>query len=134
MYGYRTILFLEGSAYGYELGNFSLTFSQPVDRRGKAQNEMCAGVMEMMYENLPSNELSKWMVNTYNYRNGSVKIYGEDESLIQEISFKKATCIGMNIRYMESGSGYCMTQLQVQAYSITIGGFMVENNWKNITV
>lgn len=132
MYGYRTILFLDGSPYAYELGNFSISFSQPVDRKGKAQNEMKAGVMEMMYESLPSIELTKWMINPRNYRNGRVKIYGEDESVVQEIVFEKATCIGMNVRYMESGSGYCMSLLQVQALSITIDNLLVENNWKNV--
>lgn len=132
MYGYMTVLHLDGSSKAYELGNFSITFSQPIDFRGKAQDEMQAGVMEMMYENLPSNEMSKWMVNSRNFRDGSVKIYGENGSVVQEVVFKKATCIGMNVNFMQSGTGYCMTQLQIQAYSISIDNFVVENNWKNI--
>ncbi len=132
MYGYTTVLCLDGSPNAYELGNFSFTLSQPVDVRGKAQGEVRAGVLDMMFENLPSNEMSKWMLNTRNFRNGSVKIYGENGSVMQEVAFKKATCIGMDIRYMESGSGYCMTHLIVQAYSLTVDGVIVENNWKNI--
>ena len=84
MYGYMTVLHLDGSSKAYELGNFSITFSQPIDFRGKAQDEMQAGVMEMMYENLPSNEMSKWMVNSRNFRDGSVKIYGENVSIWQD--------------------------------------------------
>ncbi|MBP5424125.1 MAG: type VI secretion system needle protein Hcp [Paludibacteraceae bacterium] len=132
MFGYKTILQLDGSDKGYELTNFSFTFSQPIDREGKAQSEVKAGVLEMLYENLPSGEMSKWMLNARNFRNGSVQIYGENESLLQEVCFAKATCIGMDIRYMESGTGYCMTHLVVQAYSISVEDVLVENNWKNI--
>ncbi len=132
MYGYKTVLQIGGSAKAYELGNFSFSFSQPVDRRGKAQNEVQAGVLEMMFENLPSSEMSKWMLNSRCFKDGSVKIYGENGSMIQEVVFKKATCIGMNVRYVESGTGYCMTHLVVQAYSISVDSILVENNWKNI--
>ena len=52
--------------------------------------------------------------------------------MIQEVVFKKATCIGMDVRYVESGTGYCMTHLVVQAYSISVDSILVENNWKNI--
>lgn len=131
-YGYTTGLFLNGSKDGYELKNFSFTLSQPVDGRGKAQGEVVAGVLDMVYENLPSNEMSKWMLNPRNFRDGSIKIYGENKSLVQEVSFKKATCIAMDVRYMESGSGYCVTHLIVQAYSINIDSVLVENSWKNI--
>jgi hypothetical protein len=132
MFGYKTVLQIDGSASGYELGNFSFSFSQPVDRRGKAHNEVQAGVLEMTFENLPTSEMSKWMLNPRNFRDGSVKIYGENGSMIQEVTFKKATCIGMDVRYMESGTGYCMTHLVVQAYSVSVESVLVENNWKNI--
>lgn len=132
MFGYKTVLQLDGSNNGYELANFSFSFLQPIDHEGKAQSEVKAGVLEMLYENLPSNEMSRWMLNTRNFRDGSVQIYGENESLLQEVRFKKATCIEMDIRYMESGTGYCMTHLVVQAYSISVEDVLVENNWKNI--
>ena len=101
MFGYKTILQIGGSAKAYELGNFSFSFSQPVDRRGKAQNEVQAGVLEMMFENLPTSEMSQWMLNSRSFKDGSVKIYGENGSMVQEVIFKKATCIGMNVKFME---------------------------------
>ncbi len=130
-YGNTTVLEL-GGGKSYLLESFSFTFTQPVDIKGKAQQEVIAGAMEMTYDNLPSSEISKWMLNTRNYRDGHVKIYGEDGSLVQEIAFEKATCVSMDIRYIQSGSGYCMTHLIVQARSITVDHITVENTWQNI--
>lgn len=132
MFGYKTILQIDGSNEEYELSSFSYSFSQPMGYDGKAQDEVQAGAMEMAFENLPTPLMSRWMLEPRFYRNGVVKIFGNDGAIIQKIDFQQATCIRMNMNYMESGSGYCMTQLTVQAKSLTTNNYMVENNWKNV--
>ncbi len=134
MLGYKTVLKLEGSKNPYELGKFSFSFAQPVGLDCKAQGEVRAGVMQMMFENLPTTELSKWMLMPRLFNNGCVVVYGENGMSVQRVFFENAKCVGMDIRYMESGKGYCMTHLVVQCQSLSVGGVSIENSWKNVTL
>lgn len=132
MFGYKTLLRLEGAEKPYTLGSFSFNFVQNVGLDGNVQGEVRSGVMEMMFENLPTTELCRWMLMPRHYRNGCVTIYGENSQVVQTIVFMNAKCVGMDVRYMETGNGYCMTNFAVQCQTLTVEESSVDNCWNNV--
>ncbi|MDO4230154.1 MAG: type VI secretion system tube protein TssD [Capnocytophaga sp.] len=140
MYGYKTFLKIGDTQSldmmsllknGYELSNFSYALEQPTDQKGKAQGEVQGGTLQLTIDGLPSNEIIEWMLNPRRYREGAVITYGEDNASVMKIFFEKAACVVMNIKYTDDGGGFISLELTLNAQSLVIGEYTVENKWKN---
>ncbi|KGN69355.1 hypothetical protein HQ40_07075 [Porphyromonas gulae] len=117
---------------GLELEKFSYSFDQAVDIHGKVQGEVRSGTLQLTFANLPTNEVIDWMLNSRKYKDGTIVMCDMNDTPLQKISFATAACIGMDINFSEAGGTYASTRIALYARKLTIGGIIVENDWKNI--
>lgn len=127
MFGYQVILEVGGEKYDLEQADFS--FMQATDEIGKPQGEVYSGMITMTYPNLPTKQLSKWMLDARKYEDGTITTYGEDGTPMQKLEFKQATCVKMNIDYQNTGSSYCNCKFMIVANKINVKNVSVDNEW-----
>lgn len=133
MFGYKTVLQLGlMNSQNVELENFSYGFFQAIDDVGKPDGEVYAGSIQISFANLPTLEMLEWMMNSRKYKDGNIITYGEDESVLQKLTFTTGACVDMDISYSEMGTSYCLTTITVMAKKITVGETVVENGWQNV--
>ncbi|GAD08315.1 hypothetical protein HQ45_03035 [Porphyromonas crevioricanis] len=117
---------------GMELEKFSYSFDQAVDVHGKVQGEVRSGTLQLVFANLPPNEIIDWMLNPRKYKDGTIVLYDMNDTPLQKISFTTAACIGMDINYSEVGGTYTSTRIILYAKKLIINSIIIENDWKNI--
>ncbi|GAD06354.1 hypothetical protein PORCRE_2087 [Porphyromonas crevioricanis JCM 15906] len=117
---------------GMELEKFSYSFDQAVDVHGKVQGKVRSGTLQLVFANLPPNEIIDWMLNPRKYKDGTIVLYDMNDTPLQKISFTTAACIGMDINYSEVGGTYTSTRIILYAKKLIINSIIIENDWKNI--
>lgn len=142
MFGYKSVLQLvgggqptsslaSGGSAEFELSDFSYEITQATDGVGKPQSEVQVGRMNLTFPNLPTNEMLEWMLLSRKYKNGVVVLYDIQEEPVQKITFLRAACVAMSVRYSESDENYCSTDLTIVAKGLQVGEVEMENTWKN---
>lgn len=140
MFGHRVFLRIgdlpDASIMGllkdtYELLNFDYSFAQGVDQKGKAQTAVRGGVLSLTLANLPSQELISWMLKSRERKSGSIVLCDADNAPLSKLFFKNAACVKMDVVFVQQGSSYLATQVQLQAEQLTLGSTTFTNRWVN---
>lgn len=120
-----------GKGTKFELSDFSYEIIQETDGVGKPQGEVRAGRLNLTFSNLPTTEMLEWMLHSRKYKNGEVVLYDMEDAPMQKVVFENAACVGMSVRYCETGEDYCTTNLTIVAKALQVGEVKMENDWKN---
>jgi hypothetical protein len=138
MFGYKSFLRIgvlsDTSIAGlyrnsYELEDCHFSFSQGVNNDGKAQTDVRGGTMYLTLVNFPTNEILQWMLKSEKFEDGAVVICDADNTPLEKIIFKHATCVALEINYVQAGKTYINTKLTIQAEKVNIGDFALDNRW-----
>ncbi|MBN2742511.1 MAG: type VI secretion system needle protein Hcp [Marinilabiliaceae bacterium] len=116
----------------YELLGCNYSFSQGVDFNGKAQTEVKGGAIFITYPNVPPNDIIRWMLDSRKLENGAIVICDANDMPLEKVLFESAACTGMEISYMQKGSGFTATKITLQAKKIQVGSTTLENNWVHL--
>lgn len=138
MYGYTVFLkigalnaasLVDMYKESYELAGCEYGFAQGVDIKGQVQTEVKGGTFHVTYPNLPTKDMIQWMLDARKYQNGAIVICDSEGSTLEKILFEKATCVDMELTYIQTGKSYIATKLTVQAQTLTFGSESFENQW-----
>ncbi|MCA1745217.1 MAG: type VI secretion system needle protein Hcp [Bacteroidales bacterium] len=116
----------------YELLSCNFGFAQGADRNGKAQSEVKVGSISMVYPNLPPQEITQWMLKSGKVHNGVIVICDANDVPIEKVSFEDAVCTNMKIGYLQKGSGYITTSIQLEVRKLSVGSVSLEKKWVSI--
>ena len=117
---------------GYELMTCSHSFAQGTDQNGQAQTEVVGGIIDIVYPNIPTKELTEWMKVSSRYFSGAIVICDADGIPIEKVHFEDAACVGMEINFTETGSTYATTSFTLSARKLAIGTADKINRWVNL--
>lgn len=138
MFGHRSFLMLGGGAAdikslmegGYEILECNFSFKQGVDMNGKATTKVHGGTLSITLPQLPSKDIIEWALQSRKYVDGCVVLTDAENIPVEKIQFQQASCIDMEINYMQTGDSYAATKLIVQAGRLVVGeGVDFENEW-----
>ncbi|RCW36618.1 type VI secretion system tube protein TssD [Marinilabilia salmonicolor] len=115
--------------YSYELLSCEYGFAQGADRNGKAQSEVRGGTINMVYPNVPPQEIVDWMLKSGKVEDGAIVICDSNDVPLEKVYFEKGVCIGLNINYSQEGNSFVTTNISVQANVIKVGTSILENRW-----
>ncbi|ATR92406.1 type VI secretion system tube protein TssD [Porphyromonas gingivalis] len=114
----------------YDLIHSKIEAHQRIDNKGKAQSEPYGGIITVVLDRLPSDEIIEWGMNPRRYKSGSLVM---ELSLMgttaQKIIFSNAACTSIKVRYTRHGEAYAQTRLEIKAESIIVGDFSLDNAW-----
>jgi hypothetical protein len=114
----------------YELEDCHFSFSQGVNTDGKAQTEVRGGTIHLTLANIPTNEILQWMLKSHKFEDGAIIICDENNAPLEKIFFLNATCVSLEINYVQAGKSYVNTKLILQAEKINVGDSNLNNQWK----
>lgn len=138
MFGFKSFLSLGSDAEdfvsliqgGYELSDFSFNFTQGTDSNGNVSTAVRGGDLRLTIPFFPSDNVVEWMLNSKKYKDGVIVVVDVNNQSIQKVYFKNAACVSMNLTFIDKGSSYTSTTLQLRAESIGLNTFMdFENLW-----
>lgn len=113
----------------YELESCNFAFSQGVDVNGKPQTEVRGGTIFLTYGGLPQQDLLRWMLGSTKYEDGAIVVCDDNNEPLEKIFFEQAACVGLEIDYVQQGTGYIQTKVTLQARKIKVGETTLENRW-----
>lgn len=113
----------------YELENCSFSFSQGTDVNGKPQTEVRGGTLYLTYGGLPQNDMLRWALNSTKYEDGAIVVCNDNNEPLEKICFEQATCISLEIIYMQKGKSYIQTKITLQSRKIKVEDITLENRW-----
>ncbi|WP_010664691.1 type VI secretion system tube protein TssD [Marinilabilia salmonicolor] len=116
----------------YELLSCEYGFAQGADRNGKAQSEVRGGTINMVYPNVPPQEIVDWMLKSGKVEDGAIVICDSNDVPLEKVYFEKGVCTNMKVGYQQSGNGYVSTNIQVDVRKISVGNVSIEKRWVNI--
>jgi hypothetical protein len=111
----------------YEVKQFSMSFSQPVDGKGEPQSEIHSGTLMLALSTIPDANLLRWATNDTLRQNGSIVFKNETETPALRIEFRDGACVGLG-QNVNFGSG-CLTSFSVSSPEIIINGMSIDKNW-----
>jgi hypothetical protein len=116
----------------YELLSCEYGFAQGADPNGKAQSEVRGGTINMVYPNVPPQEVVAWMLKSGKVEDGAIVICDSNDVPLEKVYFEKGVCTSMKVEYQQSGNGYVSTTIQVDVRKISVGNISIEKRWVNI--
>lgn len=115
---------------GHEIYHCDFSFQQGVDVKGKATTRVYAGMLNIILDKLPTDELIEWGVKSRKYVDGAIVLLDNENIPIQKILFEKAACSEFEIDYTQEGDSYARTRLVLQAEKLIVGdGVNFDNEW-----
>lgn len=120
-------VWLQIDAKEYEVEQFKIGFSQPIDEKGEPQSEIKGGqLMVTLTEALPDT-FYDWAIKPRREKNGTVTFKIETGNAPLKIEFVKATCINFNRTVNSSGGLH--TNLILSPEKLMINGVEHNNFW-----
>jgi hypothetical protein len=117
----------------YILEEFDIEFRQDTDEKNHPCDEMRGGIITVTISEPPSEQLTEWMINSYEKRDGEFHFFRNDnkirESAIMYIFFRDAYCTACHKTAHPQGAGL-LTALVITPRWIRIGNEEFENKWK----
>jgi len=111
----------------YEIENFNLRISQPVDRKGQPQHELRGGQIHLTMTHMADDLLYEWAKSSTKLKNGSVLFQTDLGVTVLKIDFKNAYCINL-IREINAMTG-TSTSLIIAPEEVIINGEKHNNFW-----
>lgn len=126
------VVFLFGGKR-YILEEFDLEFNQGVDHKNKPDSDVKGGLITLTISETPGTDLTKWMMNNLERRNGEFRFFSNkekiDEGSLLDISFKDAYCISYQKVIVPKGLGVLTTMI-LSPRLLQIGEETYESCWK----
>lgn len=113
----------------YELESCSFSFSQGVDANGSPQTEVRGGTIYITYGGLPLDDMLRWMLGSTQYEDGAIVVCNDNNEPLEKVYFEQATCVGLEMEYIQKGKTYIQTKITLQARKIKVGETTLENRW-----
>lgn len=111
----------------YEIEQFKIGFSQPMDDKGEPQSETRGGqLMITLTEALPET-FYEWAIKSKREKDGAVSFKIETGSAPLKIEFFKANCINFNRSVSDNGG--LKTNLVLAPEKLMINGIEHDNFW-----
>ncbi|WP_203558304.1 type VI secretion system tube protein TssD [Bacteroides sp. 224] len=111
----------------YEIEQFKIGFSQPMDDKGEPQSETRGGqLMLTLTEALPDT-FYEWAIKSRKEKDGSINFKIETGSAPLRIDFFRANCINFNRNV--NASGGLQTNLILSPERLMINGIEYDNFW-----
>ena len=138
MYGHKVFLKIgqltDGSLMGlfkeaYELESCTYSFFQGVDHSGKPQMDVQGGAIYITYSGIPPQEILEWTLDARKYYDGTIVICDDSGQPLEKIGFEQATCVGLEIDYLQGGKGLFSTKIELRAHSLEVGTQFLTNRW-----
>ncbi|MDR2145896.1 MAG: type VI secretion system needle protein Hcp [Tannerella sp.] len=142
MFAHRSFLIFGGGTAdilslikgGYEILNFRFRFKQGVGTNGKATTKVHGGTIDILLSQLPDKEHIDWALNSRKYLDGMIVSLDADNMPIEKVFFQNATCTYFKIDFLQSGSSYLSTKLEITAEKLKVGSLgdiTFDNKWIN---
>lgn len=113
----------------YELEKCSYSFLQSTDTNGKPQTEVRGGNIHLTYGGLPQPDLLRWMLGSTKYEDGAIVVCDDNDEPLEKVFFEQATCVGLEIEYVQNGKNYIQAKVILQARKIRVSETTLENRW-----
>lgn len=116
----------------YNLIKFNIHFGQETDTKGFPDGLPKGGIMTLVLDSLPDDEINKWMQKIDVLEDGEIRLFSSQkkvkESAVYTIIFKDAYCIGYKKKLNNEKGVY--TTLEISPRYVKMGNEEFENNWK----
>lgn len=116
---------LEGISYDIE--DFKINFSQPIDYKGQPQHEIRGGQLSIVLTQIADTNLYTWAKTSIMQKNGEVLFQTDLGITVLKIKFEKAYCTKLE-RTTNSGFG-TTTSLIISPETISLNGIEHTNAW-----
>jgi len=118
---------LDGKSYDVE--DFKISFSQPIDFKGQPQHEMLGGQLYVMLTEGADDNLYLWAKKETKLKSGSVLFQTDLGMTVLELNFTDAYCIHLG-RSINAHTG-TTTNLIISPKEISMNGVKHKNYWGN---
>ncbi|MBR2261803.1 MAG: type VI secretion system needle protein Hcp [Paludibacteraceae bacterium] len=111
----------------YEVKQFSVSFSQPVDGKGEPQSEIHSGTLMLTLSTIPDANLLRWATNDTLRQNGSIVFKNETETPALRIEFYDGVCVSLSQK-INMGSG-SLTSFSISSPEMRMNDMLIDKNW-----
>ena len=117
----------------YILEEFSLSFQQEINDKGRPDGLPSGGIMNLTFAGAPDYYINEWMVHEQLLRNGEIRFLSGEKKVTSGadlvIIFEDAFCIEYK-KYIHTLKGGLFTSLKISPKTVKIGEEEFSNNWK----
>lgn len=113
----------------YNLSQFSISFSQSIDKKGEPQAEVRGGKVLLVLSQVPDNALLQWASSQWARKDGEVIFRNETGTPPLRIIFKGAYCTHLETVAEANSGGF--TTIEISSPQIDMNGYVHENDWKD---
>lgn len=115
---------------GLEVSDFSFSFQQGVDDRGKVTTRVYAGTISLTLSQLPNQTITEWSLNSRKKLSGMVVMLNDENIPIEKIIFENGVCTYLDISYTQTGKSYISTKIMIEAETLIVGnGINYDSEW-----
>lgn len=116
---------LDGEKYDVE--DFKINFSQPVDHKGQPQHEMKGGQIMVSISQIPGNNMYQWAKKATELKGGSVIFQTDLGISVLRVTFSNAYCVSLT-RDISAITG-TKTTLYIAPEKVSLNGIEHNNFW-----
>lgn len=117
----------------YILEEFSLSFQQEINDKGRPDGLPSGGIMNLTFAGAPDYHINEWMVHEQLLRNGEIRFLSGEKKVTSGadlvIIFEDAFCVEYK-KYIHTLKGGLFTSLKISPKTVKIGEEEFSNNWK----
>lgn len=117
----------------YILEEFSLSFQQEINDKGRPDGLPSGGIMNLTFAGAPDYYINEWMVHEQLLRNGEIRFLSGEKKVTSGadlvIIFEDAFCVEYK-KYIHTLKGGLFTSLKISPKTVKIGEEEFSNNWK----
>lgn len=114
----------------YDLIYAKIDAHQRIDNKGKAQSDPYGGMITLIMDRLPPEEIIEWGINPRRYKCGRLIMeLSQVGTTYHKVVFSNAACTNIRVRYSRQGEAYVQTRLEINAGSVIVGDFSLDNAW-----
>lgn len=103
----------------YEISEFDIVFTQPMDHKGQPQNEIDGGVVEFAINELPDDIINKWMMDSTMQLSGQFSFERKAQNSVLKVIFNDSYCVSYD---KVIGMGGSLTRLMISPEVVNING------------
>lgn len=121
-----------------EVVHFSYELSRSIDMKGRPSSVTQGGVLHVeLASSADDNQLADWLANSYNEKDGSIRLVDQDNQTLKTVEFTKGRCVKYAERFdkkpaQESTDRPAATfTLTISAEKIIFADAEHDNNWSD---